>query len=429
MLLVKTLKHLPIHAPKQVSVSATWPEDQVFPRWCQLLSFLHVLVQNEGMDFKSFIAFIVNHYILIVGSGLASIFFICTVLLIRSIGKRDDGESVNAVIDVKEIEGAMKRVLASQPVSVVAAADGASSSQPAPVVFSGEGGDSEAIASLQKAVTDRDAHIEQLNAELAKAKEGGGGGGDAGASSAMAEENQGLKTKLEELQGRLAEYEIIEDDIADLSMFKDENARLKDEMSKLKEELARAKTQPAPAAPAPATAAAAPVAAEPSPALKFEKSEKFELDPNDDIMKEFAAIVDGQVSSAPPPPVAPPSSDAPVTPAPNPLIAAEDPQAAIDALLQSPATPEPIQDPQAAIDALLMGDSQPAPELAAAPAVDDSQAAIEELLNGAPDTEKMLSEAQSLAESDQSATDALEDSLDTDKLLAEVDSLGPKQTA
>lgn len=43
-----------------------------------------------------------------------------------------------------------------------------------------------------------------------------------------------LKAKIEELQGKLAEYEILEDDIADLSKFKEENAKLKAELEALK---------------------------------------------------------------------------------------------------------------------------------------------------------------------------------------------------
>ncbi len=40
--------------------------------------------------------------------------------------------------------------------------------------------------------------------------------------------------KISELEAKLAEYEVLEDDIADLSLYKEENARLKSEMERLK---------------------------------------------------------------------------------------------------------------------------------------------------------------------------------------------------
>lgn len=43
--------------------------------------------------------------------------------------------------------------------------------------------------------------------------------------------------KISELEGKLAEYEILEDDIADLSLYKEENTRLKLELSKFKGEV------------------------------------------------------------------------------------------------------------------------------------------------------------------------------------------------
>lgn len=46
--------------------------------------------------------------------------------------------------------------------------------------------------------------------------------------------SQELLDKIKDLEARLAEYEIIEDDIADLSKYKDENANLKEELEKLK---------------------------------------------------------------------------------------------------------------------------------------------------------------------------------------------------
>ena len=43
-----------------------------------------------------------------------------------------------------------------------------------------------------------------------------------------------LSSRIKELEAKLAEYEILEDDIADLSLYKEENARLRSELEKLK---------------------------------------------------------------------------------------------------------------------------------------------------------------------------------------------------
>ena len=377
------------------------------------------------MDFKSFIGFIAQHYIVVTGTTLAFFFTTCMVLLIRSIGKKDEGQSGGAAIDVKEIEGAMKRVLASQPVSVVASASPATGTvSAAPAADGAAGGaDPQVVSELQKTVAEREARIEQLGKELEQARAATAAPGNAGADEEMAK----LKAKLDELQARLAEYEIIEDDIADLSMFKDENGRLKEEIAKLKAELAKGPAVSAAPAAAPvaegaadAAPAVAPPAAETAAApgdvapaaaggeAKFEKSEKFELDINDDVMKEFATAV--EAGSAPQPEAL--ASVPAEAPAGAPVAPAASPEAELEAMLaQEPAPPPPA--PQAAVDELL---AQPAE----APAEAES-----EVLSGTPDPDKMLSEVASLNTAPESAGDALEESLDTDKLLAEVDSLAP----
>ena len=46
-----------------------------------------------------------------------------------------------------------------------------------------------------------------------------------------------LEEKIKDLEARLSEYSIIEDDIADLSFYKEETLRLQDEVKTLKEKL------------------------------------------------------------------------------------------------------------------------------------------------------------------------------------------------
>ena len=311
------------------------------------------------MDIRAIITFVAHHSDQFIGASLVLILITGMILLIRSIKEKDSdgaGGSATVQIDAATIEEAMKRVLSNQPLTIAAGASAGGA------IASGGGADAAAIERMNQALAERDAKIEQMSKELeamraqvASAASGGGGGGD----GASALELNALKAKLDEMQARLAEYEIIEDDIADLSMFKEENARLKSEIEDLKNKISAIPVA-APAPAAPVAAVAAPAPAPPPPEVKFEKSDKFELDPNDDIMKEFAAAM--QVQRAPPTEV---SSGIPKAPDLSPL--GTDPQAAIDAMLnqaqnelstktpvEAPApAPAPASvDPQAAIDAM-----------------------------------------------------------------------------
>jgi uncharacterized coiled-coil protein SlyX len=99
----------------------------------------------------------------------------------------------------------------------------------------------------------------RIEAELAKAKLGGGGGGG----------DSELKARLQELEARLAEYSVIEDDLANLKRLQQENAQLKAMLAGAGGAAAVAAAAPAPApAPSAAPAAEPPMAAasEPEPA-------------------------------------------------------------------------------------------------------------------------------------------------------------------
>lgn len=78
----------------------------------------------------------------------------------------------------------------------------------------------------EKAITELQANLTRADAEKAQAIAAG--------SLAVQGEENGLKAQIKELQSKLAEYAIIEDDIADLCLYKEENARLKEEVERLK---------------------------------------------------------------------------------------------------------------------------------------------------------------------------------------------------
>lgn len=327
----------------------------------------------------------------------------------------------------------------------------------------GEGGPPE-TKQLADALAEREATIAALQADIAvmqrqveESKEktdaalAAGTGSDSGAVSGAGEVGSGssdsdraaLEAKLAELQAKLAEYEIIEDDIADLSQFKEENRRLKEELEALKKSGAAPSEQPVAKADAPVATAAPSPSPEAKPSLiqedeaaplKFEKSTKFELDPQDDVMKEFASALGGGASPA----QNADSGDSLITSSETPVA---DPQAAIDALLRGaeaesakPSESGPVEsaEVQVAADEVTTPASTE-PEVVKAEATDSEAPASEgapsqagdsvdesSALDSAIDTEKLLTEVQSLGVSGESDDAGLEASIDTDKLLTEM---------
>ena len=92
-----------------------------------------------------------------------------------------------------------------------------------------------------------------------------------GASQAPAGETNQLQERIKELEARLSEYEIIAEDIADLSFYKEENHKLQKEIDEIKNKgtsgtAATTTTASASPSPAPSPAPPAPAAQDPAPA-------------------------------------------------------------------------------------------------------------------------------------------------------------------
>ncbi len=102
-----------------------------------------------------------------------------------------------------------------------------------------------------KEMTQLQGALAQAQTELTKVKEAPAGNADPSKSAANTEE---IQKRIQELESRLAEYEIIEDDIANLSLYKEENVRLKTEMEKMRgkstpESVMSSNTEVAPSSP------------------------------------------------------------------------------------------------------------------------------------------------------------------------------------
>ncbi len=219
----------------------------------------------EKMSLESFVEYLMLHNVLVIrvliALILASVTFIAFRIYIQS---RDDNQASPSApgISMEQLDEALKKILekaqhvpTTSTVSVPATnADGTPVASPETAALTEE------IQMLKK-------DLETKQAEIKAMKDSGGAvgaatsTGEGGAAAAtMSEEDKGkLLSQIKELQGKLQEYEIISEDIADLSFYKEENAKLQAELKRLGE-------NPAPAA-APAPVAAVPAPSAPVPAV------------------------------------------------------------------------------------------------------------------------------------------------------------------
>lgn len=86
-------------------------------------------------------------------------------------------------------------------------------------------------AELRNQLQQKEKEIETLKSS---AGSNGAGASSVGVSAEVEKQLQESEDRVRELEARLREYEIIEDDIADLSTFKEENAKLRQEIQKIK---------------------------------------------------------------------------------------------------------------------------------------------------------------------------------------------------
>lgn len=415
-------------------------------------------VTLNGMDMTAALRYFSDHIEHVIG-GLVVLFLLTSILLlIRNInstdgqkehGAGDSSRSGSDDLDIGAIESAMKRVLAAQGLtSLTAAASAAGDSAKAPVSVDLASADS---TQLNQAIQERDTklqelarEIDRLNSEVAAQKSApNASGGDSG-DGKVGE----LQQKIEELQARLSEYEIIEDDIADLSLFKEENAQLKAELERL-----RAESSAAPAASAPAEV-------EPPPATESEALLSALVEEAQEIAaKEPAPAVDPGANPAQagindllasmglggaPAAASGPSPAAEAAPEKDPakLVSQEEidrlfalaPTESKPPVATTPeATPSDLDEQADAFVQVDLKDSD-VPEAnstaAGQPVVEDESqlaATADELsaianpsvFDATLDTDKMLSEVEALGEGGE-GEDVLSGSLDTEKLLQEM---------
>lgn len=379
------------------------------------------------MDLNAVVRFLYAKHELILGASITLLLIVTVLMLVRSVledrqaGKAsgDSGASLDPKALNAAVEGAMKKVLSDKGIqSAIGSATAASE----------EGGAAPEAIELKKSLTEKEAKIADLMKDieaLKTATESAQPTADGGVTTSSADVS-GLEAKLAELQAKLAEYEIIEDDIADLSMYKEENKKLKTELANLKAAVETAQTQvhaanvsvePAPRDEDPVQVAQAAVTAAvpPAPETAAPVAEKFELDPNDSVMNEFAQAISSEPQELPEVNF----ESQLVVSSDSPLV---DPQAAIDAILSQTEANEPAV--EAATQETATEEAVAEPVAAAAETTDNVAVDVASLDKEMPGVAEITAEPVSTEPvSTEDVASVLDESLDTNKLQAEVSKL------
>ena len=159
-------------------------------------------------------------------------------LAVRSLFKKPTASSKATNLTVgsnEQIEEILNRILEKTSqwdgaAAAGAAAAGATSEKSSSGEASGAAVSSKELEGAKKELAELKAALKEKDEKLKAAEEAAGGA----APAAAAGPSQEHLDKISELEAKLAEYEVLEDDIADLSLYKEENARLKSEVERLK---------------------------------------------------------------------------------------------------------------------------------------------------------------------------------------------------
>lgn len=274
--------------------------------------------ENRVVTIEKFLSFW-NHYNVHIIEGLIALIVILSLVQAFRLlfGKKSSEHDISGAngIDAAQLEKTLQKILDSQSSNRKSEDMGID----VDLAMSRGGGAADEqltaeVAQLRKAVQERQKTIETLQAQVKAAESGAAAAAQAGAAAASgdgisATEKTALNAKILDLESRLSEYEIIAEDIADLSRYKQENDKLKAELEALKAGGAvatpsaaapvaegsqdpMAESVPNPAMPEPELNTMAEPLAEPVPTPEPDANADSLID--DDLMKEFAAAVEGQ---------------------------------------------------------------------------------------------------------------------------------------
>lgn len=246
------------------------------------------------MSLEKFLHFLMGHNATIIEVLLGLTLLVILFLSIRMFLIAKETDVSSGSIDLSNLENTLKQLL--EKAGQVPATAGAGSSEESQKLVS-------EISNLKVELQSKQKQIEDLKTQTpAEAP---------AASGFSAEDRSQLESQLAELQAKLSEYEIISEDIADLSFYKEQNVKLQKELDALKSAgpaVAVASPQPVAAAPAPVIESAPPSASaiekeEPAIVGRSQTSAEAGTEAptaevsnaiDDDLMAEFAAAVEKQ---------------------------------------------------------------------------------------------------------------------------------------
>lgn len=194
------------------------------------------------MTIEKFLSFWDQHNVRIIESLVGLIVLLVLLQAYRIFfGKKsaDEHDLVSSGgLDAAQLEKTLQKILDAQSTHARAKGDevGAHHDDDAPVspaTAEVAAVNSEEVAQLKQALAERQSAIEALQAQVKAAATEAPIAEAPAAPGLSDDEKKALDDKIRDLEARLAEYEIISEDIADLSKFKDENEKLRAELKAL----------------------------------------------------------------------------------------------------------------------------------------------------------------------------------------------------
>ncbi|MBX3040751.1 MAG: hypothetical protein KF789_08615 [Bdellovibrionaceae bacterium] len=212
-------------------------------------------MDNVGVE--AFLRFWSHYNTLIIELLIGLILLMVVYLAFRTFFSSEEelAGGVGSELKSGDLEKTLQKILEKQE-SVVASAAVAES---APVATA-TGGEASAASTgeldqLRQQLAEKERQIAEIKDSAAPAASGLG-----------SDEKKNYEDRLKDLEARLAEYEIISEDIADLSFYKEENTKLQKELSSFKETASASPSKPAPDAAPPMEDPIAELGLDPEPA-------------------------------------------------------------------------------------------------------------------------------------------------------------------
>lgn len=226
------------------------------------------IIHGDNKDhMQNILEFWTHHNISIISWLIISILLLTGLVVYYMAFVAEPQEASGGAQISADIENTLKKLLENQPAGPAAGAAPASvaSADKVPQAEPSGEGDSAQIDAVKAQVEEKQKRIAELEAQIATnaaAATAAVAAAAAEAPAAAAGNGAQLQERMKELEARLSEYEIIAEDIADLSFYKEENRKLQKELDELRG------SSSAPAAPVPTTAEAeqAPVSLADAPA-------------------------------------------------------------------------------------------------------------------------------------------------------------------